>query len=90
MLMDPGLESKVRLVSAITTLLQNAPELGNSQLKVVSVFKFDCLLIWKKRLAQFFYLGQTFKDVHNQGYSARKVISEVYASFVLQCIVSGR
>ena len=34
MLMDPGLESKVRLVSAITTLLQNAPELGNSQLKV--------------------------------------------------------
>ena len=34
MLTDPGLESKVRLVSAITTLLQNAPELGNSQLKV--------------------------------------------------------
>ncbi|XP_023336334.1 protein unc-45 homolog B [Eurytemora carolleeae] len=33
MLMDPGLESKVRLVSAITTLLQNAPDLGNSQLK---------------------------------------------------------
>ncbi len=37
--MDPGLESKVRLVSAITTLLQNAPDLGNSQLKVVSIFK---------------------------------------------------
>ena len=40
MLMDPGLESKVRLVSAITTLLQNAPDLGNSQLKVVSVLKW--------------------------------------------------
>ena len=26
----------------------------------------------------------------NQGYNARKVISEVYASFVLQCTVSGR
>ena len=38
--MDPGLESKVRLVSAITTLLQNAPDLGNSQLKVVSVLKW--------------------------------------------------
>ena len=25
-----------------------------------------------------------------QGYNARKVISEVYASFVLQCTVSGR
>jgi len=33
MLMDPGIESKVRLISAITTLLQNAPELGNAQLK---------------------------------------------------------
>jgi len=33
MLTDPGMESKVRLVSAITTLLQNAPELGNTQLK---------------------------------------------------------
>eukprot|EP00088_Acartia_fossae_P020179 TRINITY_DN21830_c0_g1_i4.p1 TRINITY_DN21830_c0_g1~~TRINITY_DN21830_c0_g1_i4.p1 ORF type:complete len:868 (-),score=244.57 TRINITY_DN21830_c0_g1_i4:118-2613(-) len=32
-LMDPSIESKVRLVSAITTLLQNAPEVGNSQLK---------------------------------------------------------
>ena len=36
MLMDPGIESKVRLISAITTLLQNAPELGNAQLKVCS------------------------------------------------------
>ena len=25
-----------------------------------------------------------------QGYNARKVISEVYGSFALQCIVSGR
>ena len=25
-----------------------------------------------------------------QGYNTRKVISEVYASFVLQCTVSGR
>lgn len=32
-LMDPGMESKVRVVAAITTLLTNAPELGNSQLK---------------------------------------------------------
>jgi len=32
-LMDPGMESKVRIVVAITTLLTNAPELGNSQLK---------------------------------------------------------
>jgi len=32
-LMDPGMESKVRVVVAITTLLLNAPELGNSQLK---------------------------------------------------------
>merc|ERR550519_2881162 len=32
-LMDPGIESKVRIVVAITTLLNNAPELGNSQLK---------------------------------------------------------
>ena len=32
-LMDPGMESKVRIVVAIPTLLTNAPELGNSQLK---------------------------------------------------------
>merc|ERR1719283_344024 len=32
-LMDPSMESKVRIVVGITTLLTNAPELGNSQLK---------------------------------------------------------
>merc|ERR1719273_2110769 len=31
-LMDQGLESKVRITAAITTLLKHAPELGNSQL----------------------------------------------------------
>lgn len=31
-LADPGLESKVRITVAITTLLKHAPELGNSQL----------------------------------------------------------
>merc|ERR1719348_318653 len=31
-LMDPGLESKVRITVAITTLLKHAPDLGNSQL----------------------------------------------------------
>merc|ERR550519_2401984 len=31
-LMDPGLESKVRITVGITTLLKHAPELGNSQL----------------------------------------------------------
>ena len=30
------------------------------------------------------------KDRYFQGYNARKFISEVYASFVLQCTVSGR
>merc|ERR1712127_514445 len=32
-LMDPSMDAKVRLVVGITTLLTNAPELGNSQLK---------------------------------------------------------
>ena len=32
-LMDPVMESKVRIMVIITTLLTNAPELGNSQLK---------------------------------------------------------
>ena len=32
-LLDPSMESKVRVVVGITTLLTNAPELGNSQLK---------------------------------------------------------
>jgi hypothetical protein len=32
-LKDPGMESKVRIMVAITTLLANTPELGNSQLK---------------------------------------------------------
>merc|ERR1719167_1724369 len=31
-LMDPSLESKVRITTAITTLLKHAPDLGNSQL----------------------------------------------------------
>ena len=31
-----------------------------------------------------------FLILNIQGYNARKVISEVYASFVLQCTVSGR
>ena len=31
----------------------------------------------------------SIKDGDIQGYNARKVISEVYASFVLQCTVSG-
>jgi len=30
------------------------------------------------------------KDRYFQGYNARKFISELYASFVLQCTVSGR
>ena len=38
--------------------------------------------------------GQTWyiymKDTSDQGYKARKVISEAYACFVLQCTVSGR
>ena len=29
-------------------------------------------------------------NILTQGFNARKVISEVYASFVLQCTVSGR
>lgn len=32
-LLDPALESKVKLISAITSLLLNAPEVGNTQLK---------------------------------------------------------
>jgi len=31
-----------------------------------------------------------FKPGMAQGYNARKIISEVYASFALQCTVSGR
>ena len=31
-----------------------------------------------------------YNECYNQGYNARKVISEVYASFVLQRTVSGR
>ena len=33
---------------------------------------------------------QNKPDPSSQGYNARKVFSEVYASFVLQCTVSGR
>jgi len=33
LLMDPGMESKVRVVVSITSLLNNAPEVGNTQLK---------------------------------------------------------
>ena len=33
---------------------------------------------------------QTIVSVKKQGTNARKVISEVYASFVLQCTVFGR
>ena len=33
---------------------------------------------------------ETNMDTYGQGYNARKVIWEVYASFVLQCTVSGR
>lgn len=32
-LMDPGIESKVRVVAAVTTLLLHAPELGNTQIR---------------------------------------------------------
>ena len=35
-------------------------------------------------------LNFIYQDTVVQGYNARKVISEVYASFVLQCTVSGR
>ena len=31
---------------------------------------------------------EPINDRYKQGYNARKVISEVYASFVLQCILS--
>ena len=34
--------------------------------------------------------GYKILDGYKQGYNARRVISEEYASFVLQCIVSGR
>ena len=32
-LWDPGIESKVRVVAAVTTLLLHAPELGNTQIR---------------------------------------------------------
>jgi len=37
-----------------------------------------------------FYSVGMNQDAIRQGYNARKVISEEYASFVLQCTVSGR
>jgi len=37
-----------------------------------------------------FISAYALRDDFKQGYNARKVISEVYASFVLQCTVSGR
>jgi len=45
-----------------------------------------------KKLINITYLGFKYSVViqTNQGYNARKVVSEVYASFVLQCTVSGR
>ena len=39
-LLDPALESKVKLMSAITALLLNAPEVGNKQLT-----KVTCVLL---------------------------------------------
>ena len=44
-------------------------------------------------LNSFQALHQIIRSVHEsfpKGYNARKVISEVYASFVLQCAVTGR
>ena len=35
-MLDPALESKVKLMSAITALLLNAPEVGNKQLTKVT------------------------------------------------------
>ena len=35
-------------------------------------------------------LNFIYQDTVVQGYNARKVIFEVYASFLLQCTVSGR
>jgi len=49
--------------------------------------------IWIKWHHQNFNVyNSKFQGKHNtwQGYNARKVISEVYASFELQCTVSGR
>ena len=44
--------------------------------------------IWITNL--WFIAGEGDKGRKGQGCNARKVISEVYASFVLQCTVSGR
>ena len=44
----------------------------------------------KCRLESYLVIFTATKHYVNQGNNARKVISEVYASFVLQCTVFGR
>ena len=46
------------------------------------------LLLYIHRTGE--YLESPCQVTWFQGYNARKVISEVYTSFVLQCTVSGR
>ena len=41
------------------------------------------------RAMQIYNVLEKQKDCFNQGYNAKKNISEVKASFVLQCTVSG-
>ena len=41
-------------------------------------------------LQNIFIISVIIIESFNQGFNARKVISEVYASFVLQCTVTGR
>ena len=53
---------------------------------------YDIHLMSKRLLKSTFYTNQKMKTKSAiiQGCNARKVISEVYTSFVLQCTVFGR
>ncbi len=44
----------------------------------------------QKTISSACFLSKGFNQTRPQGYNARKVISELYASFVLQCTVTGR
>ena len=52
------------------------------------VIKAKCLLLLQDIETR--RLSERQREGFSQGWNARKVISEVYASFVLQCTVTGR
>ena len=95
-LLTPSNDSRERILKRFSRIKCRVLKLMNVRRKICEILSFmmfeekwrfenhylKAVIVNRKRVAK--------RNLKAQGYNVRKVISELYASFVLQCTVSGR